>query len=134
MVLLVVAAVIGACANAADSVLVMDCGSADQRLDQFDETGRDCLWESYSAGESSTTAKWKLTRSTIEGDPISYAVIVTKKAIEVSQDTSADKFGGPNRGITTWRCSGMTKIARTADSFTFAFSGCTGAEFPPPPL
>jgi hypothetical protein len=115
-------------------LLVIDCGAAEQRSDQFDETGRDCLWESYSAGESSTTAKWRLTRSTIEGDPICYAVIVTGKAIEVMQDTSPDKFGGPSRGITAWRCSAMTKIARTAGSFTFAFSGCTGAESPPPPL
>ncbi len=75
-----------------------------------------------------------MTRNTIEGDAILYAVIVTRKAIEVTQDNSADKYGGANRGITTWRCSAMTKIARTAGLFTFAFSGCTGAEFPPPPL
>jgi hypothetical protein len=115
-------------------MLVIDCGSADQRFDNFDERGRDCLWETYTAGESTTTAKWKLARSTIEGDPISYAVVVTTNAIEMSQDTSADKFAGSNKGVTTWRCSAMTRIARSAGSFTFAFSGCTGGESPPPPL
>ena len=133
-VLLVVAALIGACANTSDFLLVIDCGSADQRSDQLDETGRDCLWESYAAADPSTTAKLKMTRNTIEGDPIPYGVIVTGKVIEVTQDNRADQYGGPNRGITTWRCSAMTKIARTAGSFTFAFSGCTGAEFPPPAL
>lgn len=133
--LLVVAAAIGACANMSDSLVVIDCGSADQRFDQFDQTGRDCLWESYSTDDAATTiAKWTLTRSTLEGDPISYAVSASRKSVEVVQDTSADKFGGTNRGITTWRCSTMTKIARTAESFTFAFSGCTGADFPPGPL
>lgn len=115
-------------------MLVIDCGSADQRLDNFDETGRDCLWEHYAAREPTTTAKWKLTRSTIEGDPIVYTVMIAKNTIEVSQDTTADKFGGPNRGITTWRCSDMTKTARAEGSFTFAFSGCTGAGSPPSPL
>ena len=92
------------------------------------------MWESYSAADSATIVEWTLTRSTLEGDPISYAISASKKSIEVTQDTSADKFGGPNRGITTWRCSTMTKIARTAGSFTFTFSGCTGTEFPPPSL
>jgi len=60
---------------------------------------------------------------------------VMGKAIEVTQDNRADQYGGPNRGITTWRCSAMTKVARTTgSSFTFAFSGCTGHEFPPPAL
>lgn len=72
-----------------------------------------------------------MTRITMEGDPIPYTVTVTD-SIEVTQDITADKYGGPNRGRTTWRCSAMTQVAHYAEgSFLFAFSGCTGAAFPP---
>jgi hypothetical protein len=72
-----------------------------------------------------------MTRITMEGDPMPFTVTVTD-SIEVTQDTTADKHGGPNRGLTTWRCSAMDKVAHYAEgSFLFAFSGCTGAAFTP---
>lgn len=108
-----------------------DCGTADQRTTDFVETGRDCLWSAYSAGES---AKWTMTRSTLEGDPIAYVVTVRGQSVELMQDTSADRFGGPNRGRMTWRCSDMTKVARPTGSFRLAFSGCSDAALPPGPL
>ena len=75
-----------------------------------------------------------MTRNTIEGDPIPYTVVASSSDVEITQDTSADQYGGPNKGITRWRCSAMTKVARAAGSYTFAFGGCTGADFPPPTL
>jgi hypothetical protein len=87
----VVAALSCACAIKADPFAGIDCGSADQRLDQFDVTGRDCLWKNYADADPSTTAKWKMTRNTIEGDPIVYGVVVTGKVLEVTQDNRADQ-------------------------------------------
>jgi len=67
----------------------------------------------------------------MEGDPIPYTVTLSD-SIEVTQDTAADKHGGPDRGRTTWRCSAMTQIAHySAGSFLFGFSGCTGPALPP---
>ena len=111
--------------------VAVDCGFADQRLIEFARTGRTCLWNAYSSGQS---ARWSMTRMTMEGDPIPYTVTLSD-SIEVTQDTTADKHGGPNRGRTTWRCSAMTQVAHYAEgSFLFTFSGCTGAGFSPPSL
>lgn len=126
-VLLLLASCGGGRTSASPTVSV-DCGFADQRLIEFAGTGRTCLWNAYSSRES---ARWMMTRITMEGDPIPFTVTVTD-SIEVTQDTTADKHGGPNRGRTTWRCSAMTQVAHYSEgSFLFAFSGCTGAAFPP---
>jgi len=75
-----------------------------------------------------------MTRITMHGDPIPFTVTVTD-SIEVTQDTTADKNGGPNRGRTAWRCTAMTQVPHYAEgSFLFAFSACTGAAFPPSAL
>jgi hypothetical protein len=107
------------------TVVDVDCGTAVEPSSAYEAAGRECVWDAYSRGR---TAKWVVTRRTIEGDPIPKTLFVAAGTIEASQDNREDRFGGQNRGVLTWRCTTFAKhpVSNDGSRYDFYLSGCTG--------
>lgn len=125
--LLVAAVIVAVSCDASErpTAVDVDCGSTVEPLSAYEAAGRECFWDAYSGGRS---VRWVVTWRTIEGDPIPTTLFVAPGAIEVSWDNRADKFGGENRGVVTWRCSTIAKHPTSSDGsrYDFYLSGCTG--------
>ena len=88
-----------------------------------DAAARDCLWRSYTAGQ---TARFTTTATTVEGDPITYEVrVLAPDRIEVTID-SADTFGA--RGRFRHTCTTMAREqSPSSDIAGFRLGNCDGA-------
>ena len=118
----------GSVASPLSAARSKDCGSFVPIVNQiaYDAAGLDCFWAAYSAG---TSAHWAFRQVTMEGDPIPSTITFDpQQGIVVTHDTSADKYGGANRRLMTWRCGVLTKRAWPSDAthFYLEASGCSG--------
>lgn len=106
---------------------IVDCGGSDERPpDSYDVAGRDCFWSAYSAGKP---ARWTVTSSTVEGDPIRATISFDQGVVVVTRDMSSDRFSSErDRRIWRWTCRTMTQRtwATDAQRFSFELSDCTG--------
>lgn len=102
------------------------CGVEVVRLGQgYDAAARACFWEAYKARDP---AQLTTTWHTIEGDPVTYTLTITRAGVEVVVD-SKDRFG--QQGVHTHTCRNLEQIMQDPkmgqkDRFGFALSGCTG--------
>jgi hypothetical protein len=105
-----------------------DCGSfiAAGAQVAYDVAGLECFWASYAAG---TPARWAFRQLTMEGDPIPSTITFDQaQGVVVTRDTTADKYGGANRRVATWRCGSLNKKAWPSDPthLYLEASGCSG--------
>ena len=127
-VLVTAASACGSVAAPRSALTPKDCGSFVPVADQvaYDAAGLECFWGAYTAG---TSARWTLRQVTIEGDPIPSTITFDPAhGIVVTRDTTADKYGGSNRRLMTWRCGVLTKKARPSDAthLYLEADGCSG--------
>jgi hypothetical protein len=99
------------------------CGTETLRLDSgYDAAARGCIWDAYKAHDP---AQFTTTRYTIEGDPITYTITITRLGIDVVVN-SKDRLG--QHGVFKHSCRNFERIMQEErkDRFGFALSGCTG--------
>jgi hypothetical protein len=82
---------------------------------------RACFWEAY---QTNKPAELVLTVYTIEGDPITHALLMrSSSSIEVVRD-SKDRFGSP--GITRFTCTSLQRKQNDRGTTLFSLTGCSG--------
>ncbi|MCC6557627.1 MAG: hypothetical protein IT372_32135 [Polyangiaceae bacterium] len=93
-----------------------------KKVDDYNAMGRSCIWEAYKARDP---AQFTTTRYTIEGDPITYTITVTRKGVDVVVD-SKDRLG--QQGVFRHTCRTFEQIFQDGNKgrFGFALTGCTG--------
>lgn len=92
----------------------------------FNAQGRQCLLEAYAAGQ---TAIFEITFPTTEGDPIIQHISVGAGKVQVSIDTTNDKFSAKqDRKVTTYACNTMEGEPRTHGELRLRLKKCTGGE------
>lgn len=113
----------------------VDCGASDLGPGiTYDQTGRECVWNAYSAG---TPTRWIVTAYTQEGAPVRETLRYEGGVLLMTRDLTADGFSSPSdRRIWSWRCAAMTKRPYTnttrpygTDSqvpYSFELTSCTG--------
>jgi hypothetical protein len=106
----------------------IDCGTTNEGFSNaYDSAARDCVWGAYANGAA---VQWKVTSTTIEGDPIPETRrFDSVLGVVITRDFSADKFSAPaNRRMWTWRCAKMTKLPWVTDPsrYSFELTSCTG--------
>jgi hypothetical protein len=106
---------------------VVDCGVSDLGPGiTYDLTGRQCVWNAYSAG---TPTRWIVTKYTTEGAPTPESLNFDGGVLLMTRDMSADGFSSPaDRRLWSWRCTTMIKRPFVTDPqrYSFELSGCTG--------
>jgi len=86
-----------------------------------DPAARECFWNAY---QTNKPAELVITVHTIEGDPITHALLMrSASSIEVVRD-SKDRFGSP--GITRFTCTSLRRNQDDRGTTIFALTGCTG--------
>jgi hypothetical protein len=89
----------------------------------YDAAARECLWKAY---QSSQPAELVLTVHTIEGDPITTALLVrSPTAIDVVRE-SKDRFGSP--GVTRFNCTSMQRKQDDRGHTIFSLTRCSGPQ------
>jgi len=98
------------------------CGKEIIRHGQgYDQKARDCLWQAYERGDE---AQLTTTSYTVEGDPITYALVVlSRDRIQVHRD-SADRFG--QSGQLDFTCKSLDREPNEDGRHHFVLRGCVG--------
>lgn len=117
-VLIAATLLLSGCAQTATHPFV--CGTEDRGHGaEWNAEVRQCFWNAYMEGKQ---AEFTTSILTEEGDPIIQKVrLLPKGRLEVTVDTTQDKFGHPT--ITVYTC---TKLTATEDTHRFSITGCNG--------
>lgn len=87
----------------------------------YDQKARDCLFQAYERGDE---AQLTTTSYTVEGDPITHAIVVlSRDRIQVHRD-SADRFGQP--GQLDFTCKSLAREPTEDGRDQFVLRGCVG--------
>lgn len=75
--------------------------------------------------QSKTMDEIRLTRYTIEGDPIYYDLLFDGAELTLTIDTSEDKFGKPS--VTTYKCGNLSKLETNTET-KYSIENCPDGE------
>ncbi|UQA59277.1 DUF4362 domain-containing protein [Polyangium aurulentum] len=111
-----------AAAPSADIPANPSCGKEENVHGQgHNAAARECFWNAY---QTNKPAELVIVVYTIEGDPITHALLMrSPSSIEVVRD-SKDRFGSP--GVTRSTCTAMQRKQDDRGTTIFSLTGCTG--------